>query len=79
MWWEPLKSVPSRVAAGFLLACLLPNYKIILMNTAGEGKAAERQEKEVWLETSVARSTCMNGGRLPGSSGPQHLNLQNRE
>lgn len=30
----------------FLSACLLPNYKIILMNAAGEGKAAERQEEE---------------------------------
>lgn len=41
-----LTSVPSRVSARFLLACLLPNYKIILMNAAGEGKVAERQERE---------------------------------
>lgn len=66
-----LMSVPSHVSARFLLACLLLNYKIILMNAAGEGKAAERQEGEE--EGERLQWPAQPAGMEPGCPAPLDL------
>lgn len=48
------------MSAGFLLACLLTNYKIIRMNTSGEGMGVEREKR---AGTKVGRCAVRDLGR----------------